>query len=531
MAAVDRIAVAAGGEREVLPSRARPIVLLRKRQPDSLAPAIASTIAPGNGYIGVMLPYAPLHELLFHQFAGEAPPPSVLVLTSGNLAEEPIAWQDDEALERLAPLVDAFLLHNRPIETPCDDAVVRFVDDQLLPIRRARGYAPFPVSLADPMPPLLAVGGELKATFCLAQGQHALLSQHIGDLSNTATLAAFERAVDHMCRLFRIMPEVIACDQHPGYLSTAWAEAHSAGRTLIRVQHHHAHLAAVLAEHGVPRSAEPVIGFAFDGTGYGTDGAIWGGEVLVADYRTFARVAHLRYIPLPGGDAAVKRPYRTALAHLWAAQVPWAEALPPVAACPPRERSVVQHQLATGLNALPTSSMGRLCDAVAALAGVRQVVDYEAQAAIELEALVGEEAAPTHPIEQDRTSAYRFDWTRAAGAGRVVELDAAPLVRAVAADVLAGVAASAIAGRFHAALAHLVLDVALDQRAQTGIRRVALSGGVFQNVTLLRQTASALRQAGFDVLTHRLVPPNDGGLALGQAAVAAAQALHPASTA
>jgi hydrogenase maturation protein HypF len=346
----------------------------------------------------------------------------------------------------------------------------------------------------------------------------------MGDLSNAATLAAFDRAIDHMCRLFRIAPEVLACDLHPGYLSTAWAQAHGAERSLIHVQHHHAHIAAVLAEHGVSRSADPVIGFAFDGTGYGMDGAIWGGEVLLADYRTFARAAHLRYIPLPGGDTAVKRPYRTALAHLWAAQASWDEGLPPVAACPPLERGVLLHQLTTGLNAPLTSSMGRLCDAVAALAGVRQVVDYEAQAAIALEALAAEEVGNCAGPRAGR--AYEFGWEAGEGNGPIV-LDAGPMVRAIIADVLAGVAAGSIAGRFHAALADLIVDLSVELRRRTEIGRVALSGGVFQNATLLRMAVDGLRKAGFDVLTHRRVPPNDGGLALGQAVVAAAQVLAP----
>jgi hydrogenase maturation protein HypF len=490
-------------ELALLTSRERPIVLLKKGENSPLA----ASVAPGNPCVGVMLPYSPLHYLLFAPVdAAHSPRVSpLLVMTSGNYSDEPIVKDNDEALARLADLADAFLVHDRAIHVPCDDSVIRVFEGKQLPIRRSRGYAPFPVKLPFAVRPALAVGGELKSTFCVTKGSHAFLSQHIGDMQKLETLQTFAHAVAHMQSLFRIAPEVVACDLHPGYLSTRWAEEYAGERPLVKVQHHHAHIAAVMAEQGLDGRA-PVIGFSFDGTGYGTDGAIWGGEVLIADYRRFRRAAHLQYFPLPGGDAAIRRPYRTALAALWAAGVEWAEELPPVAAIPPTERGVLQRQLETGLAAVPTSSMGRLFDAVAALIGVRQRVNYEAQAAIELEALV----------DENTTDGYHFGLPTAIGSS----FDATPVVQAVAADVLAGVAPGVIAARFHNAVADLILEISLWLRRCEGFNEVALSGGVFQNLVLLRRVIERLRAANFAVLTHRLTPPNDGGLALGQAAIA-----------
>ena len=463
-----------------------------------------------------MLPYTPLHELLFYRDPMSLAPAPLpfLVMTSGNLTDEPIVWDNNIAFSRLAPLADAFLTHNRDIQVPCDDSVIRVHAGREMPVRRSRGYAPFPIKLPFAAPPTLAVGGELKATFCLAQGEDAILSQHIGDMENLATVEAFEHAVDHLCTLFRIEPAVVACDMHPAYLSAQWAHAHADARLLMQVQHHHAHIAAVMAEQGLGVTEE-VIGFSFDGTGYGEDGAIWGGELLVAGYQDFRRVAHLRYVPLPGGDAAVKRPYRTALAHLWAAGVAWDEALPPVRACPAAERAVLRRQLETGFNTVPTSSMGRLFDAVAALIGGRQVVTYEAQAAIEMEAL----------CDADLTAAgaaYQFEIDSDGSGGWI--FDAAPIIAAIVADLRAGLPARTMAARFHGAVADLIAALATAVRGQTGLMRVALSGGVFQNVTLVRMVEERLAAGGFVVCIHRLVPANDGGLALGQAAIAAARA-------
>lgn len=521
-----RFAVIGEAERALLLGKERPIVLLKKKPGGGLS----ELIAPGNDRVGVMLPYSPLHHLLLatpEQCTANFPvcrdsangrleslpyiqTPDVLVMTSGNYSNEPIVTDNNEALEKLSPLADAFLLHNREIHLPCDDSVMRVFEGHELPIRRSRGYAPFPVKLPFSLKPTLAVGGELKATFCLVQDDHALMSQHVGDMENLETLQAMEHSVNHFRTLFRAEPEIITGDKHPRYLSSRWAQANlrrlSGARARWRaVQHHHAHIAAVMAENGLGGD-QPVIGFAFDGTGYGDDGAAWGGEVMIADYGGFRRVAHLRYVPLPGGDAAIERPYRAALAHLWAAGMEWDERLSAVSACPQAERKILLQQLERAINTIPTSSLGRLFDAVAALVGVRQRVTYEAQAAIEFESLA----------DENETSSYAF----ALFSDEPVQIDAAPVIRAVAADVLAGVAVPVISARFHNAVASLVLQLALALREQERLNQVALSGGVFQNVTLLAKAARELRRAAFTVLTHRRVPPNDGGLALGQAVVA-----------
>ena len=481
-------------EVRLLESRERPIVLAPARS----GAGIARSVAPGTDHLGVMLPYTPLHHLLLA-------PDETWVMTSGNRAQEPIVTRNEEARSRLGDLADAFLMHDRDIQVPCDDSVSRVAAGKELPLRRSRGYAPYPVPLPFPVPPLLATGGELKATFCLASGRDGFMSQHIGDMENLETLDAFTRAVEHFQELFRVEPQLIATDLHPGYLSARWAERVANGRPVVAVQHHHAHIASVMAENGL---TEPVIGFSFDGTGYGTDGTVWGGEVLVADYGTSTRVAHLAPVPLPGGDAAVLRPYRMALSHLWAAGVPWTPNLPPVAAADPGERSVIQTQLERGVNTVDTSSMGRLFDAIASLAGVRHRVTYEAQAAIELEALVDEAA----------TGCYRFDVPSATDP---ILVDAAPVVAAVASDVAAGADPGTIAARFHRGVIEMMAVVADTVRRRHGITTVGLSGGVFQNVTIANAARRRLEEAGFAVATHHLVPPNDGGLALGQAMIAA----------
>ncbi len=481
-------------EARLLTSRERPIVLLAKRANT----AVSELVAPGNGYLGVMLPYTPLHDLLIE-------PGDVWVMTSGNLSEEPIVTTNIEAIERLGVLADGYLVHDRDIHVPCDDSVVRILDGAEYPIRRSRGYAPFPVPLPFESPPILATGGELKATFCLAAGYDGFMSQHIGDMENLETLDAFTRAVDHFIDLFRIEPEVIATDLHPGYLSTKWAERQSL--PVVKVQHHHAHIASVMAEHGVRDS---VIGFSFDGTGYGTDGTIWGGEVLVAGYEGFERVGHLKATPLPGGDAAVKSPAKMALSYLHTAGIPWSDDLLPVSALPDTERAVLTAQLDRGINTVPTTSMGRLFDAVSAIAGVRQSVTYEAQAAIEFEAL----------IDRSEGGAYTFAITERDG---LLVIDPSPALRSLADDVVAGEAVGVIGARFHRGIANVIVETAERVRMRTGLTTVGLSGGVFQNVTLTHATRTALVERDFEVLLHRLVPPNDGGLALGQAVIAAAR--------
>ncbi len=413
LAHVDQAEVAA------LCSPARPIVLVRRRADAPLS----ALVAPGNPLVGVMLPYSPLHHLLFEAVPGsDDPVPEVLVLTSGNVSDEPICTDDTEARARLGALADAFCSHDRAIHVPCDDSVVRVVDGEVLPIRRSRGYAPLPVELPVEVAPTLAVGGELKNTFCLADGRHAWVSQHLGDMGNLETLRAFEQAVGQFAEMYRVEPEVLAVDAHPGYLTHRWAREHAAGRPLVQVQHHHAHVASVMAEHGL-KGAERVIGVAFDGTGFGpgADGrpSIWGGEVFVADYDGFVRVAHLAELPLPGGDAAVRNPCRVAVAYLAAAGIELDERLAAVAACGEVERRVVVRQVERSVGCVPTTSMGRLVDAVASLLGLRHRVTYEAQAAIELEALATEAEAA------DRCAPMRF------GSRPDGTIDPVPVLRAV----------------------------------------------------------------------------------------------------
>ena len=506
-AAARELVTIGAAEHALLTGPRRPIVLLA-RHPG--ADAVAPSVAPGNPSLGVMLAYSPLHTLLFG--LGDDPPgPRALVMTSGNLGGEPIAYDDADALARLAPLVDGWLRHDRPIHVPCDDSVARVVDGEELPIRRSRGYAPLPVALPVDVPATLAVGADLKNTCALAEGRYGWLSQHIGDMDDFATLEAFAAAEHHLERLTGVTPRQLVADAHPAYRSAAWAREHAGGRARHTVQHHHAHVASVMGEHGLDGSSR-VIGFAFDGTGYGTDGAIWGGEVLLADYKGFHRYAHLAYVALPGGDAAVDRPYRMALAHLRAAGVEWAPDLPPVAAARPGELGVLAHQLDSGFGCVPTSSMGRLFDAVASLAGVRHVADYEAEAAIELEGLASALPAPE--------AGYAFELRSGAGTADVVA-DAAPVVRSAVADLRAGASAAVVSSRFHAGVADLVAELARRAREDLGLDTVALGGGVFQNALLLSSTRRALCADGFTVLTPRRVPPNDAGIALGQLLVAA----------
>jgi hydrogenase maturation protein HypF len=475
----------------------RPIVLVPRRGDARIADALA----PGNPDVGVMLAYTPLHTLLFGLPGDDAGPP-VLVMTSGNLGGEPICFTDDDALERLSHLADGWLMHDRDILVPCDDSVVRIVDGLEVPIRRSRGYAPLPIALPVSVPPTMAVGADLKNTMAVADGKYAWLSQHIGDMDDLATLSAFDAAQAHLCALTGVDPDVLVADAHPRYRSTEWAHRNAHGRPVHTVQHHHAHIAAVMAEHGCDGSDE-VLGFAFDGTGYGSDSAVWGGEVLLANYKGYRRMAQLKYVPLPGGDVSVHRPYRMALAHLWAAGIDWDDDLAPVAACPADERRVLAHQLETVLGCVPTSSMGRLFDAVSSLAGVRHVADYEAQAAIEFEGLArGVDCGAT-------AYAFGIDWE-----GLPMLIDPTPVLDAVIRDRRSGVPAGMIAARFHRAVADVVVDIAAE--ARDGSQTVALSGGVFQNALLLRQALTGLRDRGIHVITHRHVPPNDGGIALGQ---------------
>jgi len=484
--------------RELLESRSRPIVLL-ERKPEA---SIALETAPGQNTLGVMLPYTPLHYLLFDTDQFEA-----LVMTSGNLSEEPIVTNNEDARTRLKSLADAFLLHDRDIHIRCDDSVVRVFEDEILPLRRSRGYAPYPVHLSFEPPVLLACGGELKNTFCITRSNYAFLSHHIGDLENYETLESFESGITHFEQLFRVEIKALAHDLHPDYLATRYAlkRAVLENLTTVAVQHHHAHIVACMVENKLP-GERPVIGVAFDGTGYGEDGTIWGGEFLVSDFHRFTRVSHLKSIPLPGGDLAVREPWRLALAWLEQAGINWDEDLPPVRPLieQPTIVGIFQQQLKTGLNSPRTSSMGRLFDAVSALAGVRLYVNYEAQAAIEFETLVD-------PLEK---AGYEFE----INAGNI---NPTPLVRSIVQDLRSNCSKAKIAARFHNGVAEMTLQVCQTIRRQDGIPDVVLSGGVWQNLTLLKATLESLRGNGFQVYIHKLVPPNDGGLALGQAVVAA----------
>jgi hydrogenase maturation protein HypF len=493
-------------ETRLLQSPQRPILLLRQRA-DSPLPDL---VAPGQQHLGFVLPYAPLHHLLLE---GLFPDDRPLVMTSGNLTDEPIARTNNEARQRLAAIADGFLLHNREIHAVCDDSVVRVFAGRELPIRRSRGYAPLPVRLSSGGPAVLATGGELKATLCVTRGNYAYLSQHIGDMANLETMEAFERACANLQGLFRVTPERIICDLHPGYLSTTWAVRYGAGLglPLVQVQHHHAHIAAVMAERGLREGAE-VLGLSFDGTGYGTDGAIWGGELLRAGYTRFERLGHLKYVPIPGGDAAIRSPYRMAMAHLWAAGLAWEDSLAPVREATEQERNLLLTQLQRGLNCPSTSSMGRLFDAAAALAGLCQRATYEGQGAMEFEAAAHGEIESGYELALIATEAG-------------VVFDPACLWQALIEDVRRGVEVSRVSARFHHAVAELGTRAVRQASEATGIRRVALSGGVFQNTLLLGALTHMLECEGFEVLTHRLVPPNDGGISLGQAVIGRAMAV------
>jgi hydrogenase maturation protein HypF len=557
----------------LLASSRRPVVLLPRRP----GAAVADAVAPGNRQLGIMLPYTPLHHLLL----GEVGRP--IVLTSGNVSDEPIAYVDADALARLAGIADAFLTHDRAIHIRTDDSVVRPLRGRETLLRRSRGYAPEPLRLAARLPrPVLACGAELKNTFCLATEDRAFVSHHIGDLENFETLRSFTEGIDHFRRLFDTEPEVVAYDLHPEYLSTKYA-LDLGGVDLVGVQHHHAHIASCLADNG---EEGPVIGVAFDGTGFGGDGTIWGGEFLLADLTGFERAGHLEPVPMPGAAAAIRQPWRMAAAYLDAAY----------GGEPPAGLAVARHNAARwqdvvlmsrrGINAPLTSSAGRLFDAVAALLGVRDAINYEGQAAIELEQWAdpaergayraaiepgpagpagrGAYGAAIEPGPVGSAGAARGGDAgagggaagplrvggagplRVGGAGPLAVRGAGPLavrgagplavrgagplrvrgadlVRAAAEDLLAGAGPAVIAARFHRGVAAAIVEVCTALRETSGLGTVALSGGVFQNVLLLGHVVDRLEESGFRVLTHARVPPNDGGISLGQAAVAGAR--------
>lgn len=495
LAAIEQLAFVSEAERQALAGPRRPIVILQRR-PGS---PVSDAVAPGNTTIGVMLPYTPLHHLLFEPEDGARF--QALVMTSGNLKEEPIVSREDE-LTRLAPLVDGLALHNRRIQTRVDDSVVRVMEGGERVLRRSRGYAPQPIDLGMELGEIVACGGELKNTLCLTKQHYAILSQHIGDLENYETLVFFEETLAHMKRFFRVDPRVVAYDLHPGYLSTRFALEMGDVRK-IGVQHHHAHIASCMAENGLRGK---VIGVALDGTGYGTDGRIWGGEFLVCDYTAFERRAHFRYVPLAGGDAAVRQPWRSALSYLrdtFGTQVP--AAMPLFRRVPVRVRLVAESMLARGVNTVRTSSCGRLFDAVASILDIRHDTDYDGQAAIELEARAG-----------DCDAVYPFDVYED-------QVDFRAAIQAMVRGLGNGDDVASISAAFHNTVAAAVVEVCCRVRRSDRLQRVCLSGGTFQNARLLKAVVAGLRSRDFEVFLHERVPPNDGGISLGQAVIASAR--------
>ena len=487
---------------------ARPIVLARARAGNSIAPSVA----PGIPWLGIYLPYAPLQHLLFAD-----PRVHALVMTSANLSEEPIAIDNDEARARLGQIADAFLMHNRDILQRCDDSVAAIVDGAPQLLRRARGYVPLSVDLPFNAPPLLAVGGHMKNVFALARGRFVYQSQHLGDLENLTGLDFFTESLAHLMRTFEIEPQAVVHDLHPGYLSTSWAKQWAAERNLptIAVQHHHAHIAGCMAEHAIEG---PVIGLSLDGTGYGTDGRIWGGEVLIAHIDRFERWAHLDYVPMPGGDAAVREPWRMAFAHLLAAGFDVeSEQVLALLGAERNEARVLKRMIERNINSPATSSLGRLFDAVGAVLLGRRAVDYDAQAAIELEGVAVDE--PDRLEQGD----YRPELhTAEEGAGNVAVIRTGKMWKAVLEDLWRGVPARRISARFHAGVAEGFINAAANARIETDINVVVLGGGCLHNRRLARLLRTGLEEEGFQVFQHRQVSPGDGGLSYGQAVVAAA---------
>jgi hydrogenase maturation protein HypF len=474
-------------------------VLCRRRPAGGISPLVA----PGNNYLGLLLPYTPLHLLLMDQS------PPALVMTSGNLSEEPLVFTNEGAREKLTRLADAFLMHNRDIHVPCDDSVVRpLLDGTVIPLRRARGFVPQTVPLPLEAPEIIGLGAEQKNTFCLAWGHTALLSQHIGDLDTLETFEYYQLAIRHFEALSRKRPIILAHDLHPNYLSSRYAREQE-GVHLAGVQHHHAHVAACLAENG---RTDRCIGLALDGTGYGPDGTVWGGEVLMADLMGFTRVGHLKPVRLPGSEAAIRSPARMAAAYLFAVYGDNFQEMAEKLGLhfPDLEWRMLRKQLSTGWHSPLTTSAGRLFDAVAAATGICRQRTYEGQPALEVEmaAESGEQGYYPVPIQQE---------------GETLVLDTLALFRGVVSDCLAGQDKASIAGRFHQSLAEGLTEMCLTLRVRTGLNLIALSGGVFQNGLLLRQLKTRLDGQGFEVLIHRLVPPNDGGISLGQVAVTAAR--------
>jgi hydrogenase maturation protein HypF len=494
---IDRICTPTEQERSFIESINHPIVLIQRKE-DS---PISTGVAPGNNYIGVMLPYTPLHHILL----SDAGMP--LVMTSGNICEEPIAYKDDDAFKRLGTIADYFLIHNREIYMRCDDSVGAVLNNRNTMLRRSRGYVPYPVKLnIHTNQPVLAVGGHLKNTFCFLKNDFAFISHHIGDLENYETFGSFTEGIEHFKNLYNINPEILAYDMHPEYLSTKYA-LESSIPVKIPVQHHHAHIVSCMAENNI---YDDVIGISFDGTGYGPDGTIWGGEFITATPKNFNRIAHFDHIPLPGGERAIKEPWRLGVALLFETfgtgytdlEIPFIRSMHTK-----RELPLIEKMIRQKLNTPVTSAAGRLFDGIAALCGIRNIINYEAQAAIELQMLADEKTTEHYDYDIDTSRIPRkIKWQG--------------IVKQIVKDITRGIPVSEISDKFHNTIARIISDIAGTIRKETGLQKIVLSGGVFQNALLLDKSVSLLTTGGFQVFTHSRVPPNDGGLSLGQAVIA-----------
>lgn len=489
-------------EEKLLSCVERPIVLLRKKKNSPVAHAVA----PYQDTLGVMLPYSPLHHLLLNG------PLKTLVMTSGNVSDEPIAYRNDEASRRLSRIADAFLFHNREIHMRCDDSVTRIFAGKPYILRRSRGYVPFPIKLSFPLEKILACGGELKNTFCLTRGQYAFMSHHIGDLENLETLTSFEEGIEHFKRLFYIEPKAVAYDLHPDYLSTRYALS-TPDIPTIGVQHHHAHIVSAMAENGIEGD---VLGVALDGTGFGLDGTVWGGEWMKANLRDFDRLAHLKRVPMPGGSMAIKEPWRMAMVYLSEAFGEQAKKLKIdfINRIDFQKWDILQKAIERRINTPWTSSMGRLFDAVSSLLSVRDEVHYEGQAAIELERIA----------DQIVNEEYRFGIHKDEAP---MVIDPAEMIRGIVRDLTDRVSVSEISGKFHRTISRMIAQTCEILRSEGKLNRVVLSGGVFQNIFLLSLVTEELKRSGFEIFTHHLVPPNDGGISLGQAVIAHMRLFNP----
>ncbi len=484
-------------EKILIESPERPIVILLRKK----GTHIPEQIAPGMKTLGVMLAYTPLHLLLLEPEKGY---PDLFVMTSGNIYDETITYTNESAKEVLYSIADGFLFHNRDINIRIDDSVITEYNGQKYFYRRSRGYAPNAITLPNRSPEILAVGGELKNTFCLTKEKYAFISHHIGDLKNMETYRAFTEGIANYQHMFNAKPQFIACDLHPEYLSTKYAYHYSKANNipLLQVQHHHAHLAACLADNTWD-SDENIIGICLDGTGYGLDKQIWGGEILIGGYRTFQRKFHLEYMPLPGGDSAILHPNRIAAAYLWKLGLPWDDHISAIKSLTSEEKSVMKRQLESHINTPNTSSMGRLFDAVASLIGLRHTINYEAQAAIELEQIT----------EPSITDAYSFEITE-----NIINLNS--VISNILSDINHSIHGAVISTKLHNTIANLILFLCKQIKKENNLHHVALSGGVWQNQYLLRKTYQILTEEGFSVLIHHHIPPNDGGISLGQAVIA-----------